>query len=83
MPFQLVMRRSSPSSRPYEHASSMVSAVDTGQDTLHGCVPTCSEAFLALLQLLQQSEVARDLGTHDRQQSLVLVCEVKAVGSTV
>lgn len=60
VPFQLVMRRSSPSSRPYEQASVALSVTfltTQSKDLNH----TSTEALLALLELLQQAEVAGDL----------------------
>lgn len=52
VPFQLVMRRSSPSSRPYEHASRPMSvALPRAQSNV--LVYTSTEALLALLELLQ------------------------------
>ena len=62
VPFQFDMRRSSPSARPYEHAS------ETLLDCIH-CKQarhyrTSSEALLAFLKLLEEPEVSRDLGAH-------------------
>lgn len=61
VPFQLVMRRSSPSSRPYEQASVSSSvALLVRQST--GLIRTSAETLLALLELLQQTEVTGDFG---------------------
>jgi hypothetical protein len=66
VPFQLVMRRSSPSSRPYEQASNNTVLDNDLFPTLrnqHGSL-TGAETLLALLELLQQAEVAGNFGTH-------------------
>jgi hypothetical protein len=59
VPFQSDINRSSPSSRPYEHASGESQALDQ-----RSMASTSTETFLALLQLLQQSEVPGDFGAH-------------------
>jgi hypothetical protein len=61
VPFQSDINRSSPSSRPYEHASGESQALDQRSMASR---PTSTETFLALLQLLQQSEVPGDFGAH-------------------
>jgi hypothetical protein len=63
VPVQLVMRRSSPSSRPYEHASEACQ-LDCPYQEPH-IIHTCTQALLALLKLLQQPEVAGYFGTHN------------------
>lgn len=64
VPVQLVMRRSSPSSRPYEHASEAF-GLDYAYQKLHW-THTCTQTLFALLELLQQPEVAGYFGTHNR-----------------
>jgi hypothetical protein len=61
VPFQLVIIRSSPSARPYEHASSRGCESAFSSNTKW---PTCAQAFLAFLQLFQQPEVARNFCCH-------------------
>ena len=61
MPFQLVMRGSSPSSRPYEQASVSFSVTSPATRS-NGHIRTSTEALLALLELLQQTEVTGNLG---------------------
>jgi hypothetical protein len=63
VPFQSDMRRSSPLSRPYEHASIWLLVLLSSHDGSSSC-HTSTETFLALLQLLEQTEVSRDFGAH-------------------
>jgi hypothetical protein len=63
VPFQSDMRRSSPLSRPYEHASIWLLVLMSCHDG-SSCCHTSTETFLALLQLLEQTEVSRYFGTH-------------------
>ena len=63
VPFQLVMRRSSPSSSPYEHASAPIS-VSVLRPNHCSPDPTRPQAFLAFLQLFQQTKVAWYFGSH-------------------
>lgn len=63
VPFQFDMRRSSPSERPYEHASegcSMENGGLRGVERRH----TGSETFLTFLEFLQKAEVAGNLRSH-------------------
>jgi hypothetical protein len=80
VPFQLVMRRSSPSSRPYEQASVSLSvfSVATRSDAL---IRTSTEALLALLELLQQTEVTGNLG-HVVLRSVGVNSGLADVGAT-
>jgi hypothetical protein len=80
VPFQLVMRRSSPSSRPYEQASVTLSGslVTTQSDAL---MHTSTEALLALLELLQQTEVTGNLG-HVVTRSVVVNSWLEEAGAT-
>ena len=63
MPFQLVIIRSSPSAKPYEQASAEVSG-RRSFSCKEAHRRTCTQTFLAFLQLLQKSEVARHLCSH-------------------
>lgn len=80
VPFQLVIRRSSPSSRPYEQASVTLSGslVTTRSDAL---MHTSTEALLALLELLQQTEVTGNLG-HVVLRSVDVNSGLADVGAT-
>lgn len=66
VPFQLVIIKSSPSARPYEHAS--YEQKTPGQPLVApakiGRILTRSLTFLSFLELLQEPEIPRDLGTH-------------------
>lgn len=73
MPFQFDIRRSSPSARPYEQASAdNISKLDSCMFTTG--MLTSTQALLSLLKLLQQTEVSRNLGTHDDSTSELWWC---------
>lgn len=77
VPFQLVMVMSSPSSRPYEHAS-CVSSVLSCINRCSLSSLTCSEALLAFLELFEQAKVAGDFRTHVARSLCVVGRERRA-----
>ena len=75
VPFQFVIIKSSPSARPYEHASigEESRSISIQYLTRQGpSILTCALALLALLQLLEESEVPWNLSTHCRSRKMVV-----------
>ena len=65
VPFQFVMRRSSPSDSPYEQASTAAKkSATSNRNQLMQSFSTSPKTFLAFLQLFQKSKVSGHFRTH-------------------